>query len=67
LTQGEIELQDRVRADRDRIAQKLEIEPTLIANRAQLAQIVRAPRKIDDVLLRWQADLLRNEPSLKGQ
>lgn len=66
LTQAEIELQDHVRADRDRVAKKLNIEPTLIANRAQLALIVRSPRKLDDVLLPWQAELLRNEPSLKG-
>jgi ribonuclease D len=66
LSQAEIELQDRIRADRDRIAQKLEIEPTLIANRSQLAQIARQPRKLDEVLLPWQADLLRDEASLKG-
>jgi ribonuclease D len=66
LTQTEIELQDRIRADRDRVAKKLEIEPTLIANRSQLAQIARHPRKLGDVLLPWQADLLRHEPSLKG-
>lgn len=66
LTQAEIELQERVRADRDRIARKLEIEATLIANRAQLAQIARHPRRLNDVLLPWQADLLRHEPSLKG-
>jgi ribonuclease D len=66
LTQAEIELQDRIKADRDRVAQKLEIEPTLIANRSQLAQIARQPKKIEDVLLPWQADLLRNEPSLKA-
>jgi ribonuclease D len=66
LTQAEIELQDRIRADRDRIAQKLEIEPTLIANRSQLAQIARQPGKLDDVLLPWQADLLRHEPSLRA-
>lgn len=66
LTQAEVELQDRVRADRDRVAKKLNIEATLIANRAQLALIVRSPRKLDDVLLPWQAELLRNEPSLKG-
>jgi ribonuclease D len=66
LTQEEIELQDRIRSDRDRIAKKLEIEATLIANRAQLAQIARAPNKIDEVLLPWQADLLRNEPSMKN-
>lgn len=64
LTQTEIELQDRIKVDRDRVAQKLGIEATLIANRSQLAQIARAPKKIDDVLLAWQADLLRHEPSL---
>ena len=61
-----VELQDRVRADRDRVAKELNIEATLIANRAQLALIARSPRKLDDALLPWQADLLRNEPSLKG-
>jgi ribonuclease D len=65
LTQTEIELQDRIRADRDRVAKSLEIEPTLIANRSQLAQIARQPRNLGDVLLPWQAALLRNEPSLK--
>lgn len=65
LTQSEIELQDRVRGDRDRVAKKLEIDPTLIANRAQLAQIARAPRKIGEILLPWQAELLVNEPALK--
>jgi ribonuclease D len=66
LTQAEIELQDRIKADRDRVAQKLEIEATLIANRSQLAQIARDPGKIEEVLLPWQADLLRNEPGMKS-
>jgi ribonuclease D len=66
LTQAEIELQDRIKADRDRVAQKLGFEATLIANRSQLAQIARAPEKIDDHLLPWQAALLRHEPSLKN-
>jgi ribonuclease D len=65
LTQVEIELQDRIRADRDRVAQKLEIEPTLIANRSQLAQIARYPKKIAEILLPWQADLLLREPGMK--
>ncbi|MDO8543130.1 MAG: HRDC domain-containing protein [Opitutaceae bacterium] len=64
LTQAEVELQDRIRADRDRIAKRLEIEPTLIANRSQLAQIARQSRRISDILLPWQANLLRDEPSL---
>jgi len=66
LTQAEIELQDRIKTDRDRVAQKLGIEATLIANRSQLAQVARAPKKIDEILLPWQADLLRHEPSLKN-
>jgi ribonuclease D len=65
LTQTEIERLDRIKNDRDRIAAKLQLEPTLIANRAQLAQIARAPDRIDELLLPWQANLLRDEPSLK--
>ncbi len=65
LSQAEIEFQDRIREDRDRIAKKLGIEPTLIANRSQLAQIARHPTKIGDVILPWQAELLRAEPALK--
>jgi ribonuclease D len=65
LTQAEIELQDRIKADRDEIAAKLGIEATLIANRAVLAQIAREPKRLDDLLLPWQADLLRAAPSLK--
>jgi ribonuclease D len=60
-----VELQDRIRTDRDRVAKELEIEPTLIANRAQLAQIAREPGNLEEVLLPWQAELLRREPSLK--
>ena len=65
LTQAEIALQDRVKADRDRLAQKLGFEPTLIANRSQLAQIARAPKEIGEILLPWQAHLLQHEPALK--
>lgn len=65
LNQDEIELQDRIRGDRDRVSKQLGIEPTLIANRAQLSQIARQPAKVGDVLLPWQAELLRREPSLK--
>lgn len=64
LTQAEIERLERIKTDRDRVAQKIGLEPTLIANRAQLSQIARSPRKLDTILLPWQADLLRAEPSL---
>jgi len=65
LTQSEIELQDRIKADRDRVAHEMKLEPTLIANRGQLAQIARKPGDLDHILLPWQADLLRTQPSLK--
>jgi len=65
LTQAEVELQERIKTDRDHIAKKLGIEATLIANRSLLAQIARAPRQLDELLLPWQADLLRDAPSLK--
>lgn len=65
LTQAEVERLDRIKDDRDKVAAKLQIEPTLIANRSQLAQLARAPRRIDELLLPWQADLLRNGPALK--
>ncbi len=65
LSQAEVEFQERIRADRDRIAQKLGIEATLIANRSQLAQIARSPAQLGELLLPWQAELLRKEPALK--
>jgi ribonuclease D len=65
LTNAEVALQDRIKADRDKLAAGLSLEPTLIANRAQLAQIARRPQQIDEILLPWQADLLRHLPSLK--
>jgi ribonuclease D len=66
LNASELALQDRLKADRDRIAQQLNLDPTLIANRSQLAQIARDPERLDGILLPWQADLLRNEPALKN-
>jgi ribonuclease D len=66
LNSAELALQDRLKSDRDRVAQQLNLDPTLIANRSQLAQISRDPEHLDDILLPWQADLLRNEPALKN-
>jgi ribonuclease D len=65
LNGDELARQDALKAFRDRQAARLELEPTLIANRAQLAQVAREPHKIDEILLPWQANLLRDEPSLK--
>lgn len=67
LTRAEIALLDRIREDRDRIAARLGIESTLIANRSHLAQIAREPRKLDTILLPWQAELLHDQPSLKAE
>jgi ribonuclease D len=64
FTVEELARQDALKADRDRIAAKLPLDPTLIANRAQLAQLARAPERLDEILLPWQAGLLRHEPAL---
>lgn len=63
LSPGELEFQDRLKADRDALAAKLNLEPTLIANRAQLAVLARNPADVDTVLLPWQASLVREWPS----
>jgi len=65
LTMAEVALQDRIKADRDKLAAQLSLEPTLIANRAQLAQIARRPQQLDEILLPWQAELLRHLPAFK--
>ncbi len=64
LTHLEIARLERIKVDRDKVAEKLGIEATLIANRSQLAQIARAPRQLGELLLPWQADLLKDLPSL---
>ena len=67
LSREEIARMDRVREDRDKIAAKLGIEATLIANRSQLTQIARSPEKLGGILLPWQATLLKDLPSFKTQ
>jgi ribonuclease D len=64
LTHAEVALQDRIKADRDRAAVKLALDPTLIASRGQLAQLARDPGRLDEILLPWQAGLLRDAPAL---
>ncbi|EIQ00105.1 ribonuclease D [Opitutaceae bacterium TAV1] len=61
LSVEETARQDRFKAVRDQVAAKLELDPTLIANRSQLVQIARDPARIGEVLLPWQAELLRPE------
>ena len=65
LTQSEIALLDRIKEERDGLAAKIDIEPTLIANRSQLSQIARDPRMLGHILLPWQASILAKAPSLK--
>jgi ribonuclease D len=66
MTPEELARQDRIKADRDRLAAGLQLDPTLIATRSQLVLIARDPGSIDTVLLPWQAALLKAEPAWKS-
>jgi ribonuclease D len=66
MNPDELARQDRIKADRDRLAQGLNLDPTLIATRSQLVLIAREPASIDAVLLPWQAQLLKAEPAWKS-
>lgn len=66
MTPDELARQDRIKADRDRLAAGLSLDPTLIATRSQLVVIARDPASIDTVLLPWQAKLLKAEPAWKS-
>lgn len=66
MSPEELARQDRIKADRDRIAQGMNLDPTLIATRSQLVLIAREPASIDQVLLPWQAALLKAEPAWKS-
>jgi ribonuclease D len=61
----ELERQEALRELRDRKATKLGIDPSLIANRTQLAVLSRNQTKMDELLLPWQAELLREGLDLK--
>ncbi len=65
LTAAEIALQDQLKAGRDRLATQLGLESTLIATRAQLVELACDPGKIDEILLPWQADILRVDPAFR--
>lgn len=62
LTTSELERQERIKKHRDRIATELDLDPTLIASRAQLAQLARDPGKLGELLLPFQANLLNGVP-----
>lgn len=61
MTLEELSRQDRVKALRDRLAARLNLEPTLISTRSQLVLLARNPACIDEVLLPWQAELLKSD------
>ncbi|MCF3651427.1 ribonuclease D [Synoicihabitans lomoniglobus] len=63
LVPKELAFQDRLKAGRDVLATKLNLDATLIANRAQLAAIARSPDELDSLLLPWQAGLIREIPA----
>ena len=65
LTTAEIARQDALKAGRDRVAARLGLESTLIATRAQLAELAHSPGKLDEICLPWQAALLRDDPALR--
>ena len=65
ITQAEIERQDRIKAYRDAVAARIELDPTLIAPRSTLVSLCRDPASLDQILLPWQADLLRDSPDLQ--
>lgn len=52
-----------MKALRDRLAASLNLEATLIATRSQLVLLARNPASIDEVLLPWQAELLKSDTS----
>lgn len=66
MTPDELARQDRIKADRDRLASGLQLDPTLIATRTQLVQIARDPSSIEEVLLPWQARLIKAEPAWRS-
>ena len=66
MSPEELARQDRIKADRDRLASGLNLDPTLIATRSQLVLIARDPQCIDAVLLPWQAALLKAEPAWRS-
>ena len=63
MTPEELSRQDRIKAIRDRLAAGLNLDPTLIATRSQLALLARTPADAAQILLPWQAQLLSSDPA----
>jgi ribonuclease D len=66
MTPEELARQDQIKALRDRLAQSLQLDPTLVATRSQLTLLARDPANIDAVLLPWQARLLKSDPAWRS-
>ncbi len=66
MNPDELARQDRIKAVRDHLAQGLNLDPTLIATRSQLALLARDPADIGKVLLPWQAQLFTSDPAWKA-
>jgi ribonuclease D len=62
----ELDRQDQLKALRDRLAAGLQLDPTLIATRSQLALLARDPAGVGAVLLPWQAKLFQTDPAWKA-
>lgn len=62
MSPEELSRQDRIKAQRDRLAAEHKLDPTLIATRSQLALLARDPAGIGNVLLPWQAQLFTSDP-----
>jgi len=63
LNARELERQEQIREYRDRQAKRLNLDPTLIASRAQLALLSRETEKLGEILLPWQAKLMQDCPA----
>jgi ribonuclease D len=59
LSAEELSRQDAIRDHRDTVARRLQLDPTLIVTRSQIAQLARQPADADRQLLPWQAEILR--------
>ncbi len=63
LSQAELDRQESIKLYRNKRADELSIDPTLIATRSIVAQLARDPKNLDG-LLEWQKELLM--PCLNG-
>ena len=55
---------DLLKAERDKVADRLDIDATLIGSRATLERLAAQPEIVDELLLAWQQELLA--PVLSG-